>query len=156
MLLWGEEDLARRTTVDDSAIAANKRNIDRFNQARNDAVERVDELLQYAWRNHARQPDARQHSETAGAMIDLLSILSLKVFHMRVQVIRADADTAHRLRCAERLARLTEQRHDLAACLDRLLEAVREGRAYCKMYRQFKMYNDPSLNPQLYAERRTG
>jgi hypothetical protein len=164
-LLWDEEDLARRTTVSSDEIAANKRAIDGYNQARNDATERVDELLLVALglvdeesarsdapRSNA-SPGARLNSETAGSMIDRLSILALKVRAMRMQATREDADEAHRESARARLTRLEEQRADLAACLDALLADCLAGRAWFKVYRQFKMYNDPRFNPALVAER---
>lgn len=152
--LWAEEDLARRTRAADAEIAANKRNIDRFNQARNDAMERIDDALLRGLQQVARADGARLSSETAGAMIDRLSILSLKVFHMGLQTRRTDVDDAHRRTASQRVAQLVTQRHDLAACLDRLLDECVAGTGYFKIYRQFKMYNDPSLNPALVAERR--
>ena len=163
--LWAEEDLARRTTVNDAEIAANKRAIDGFNQARNDATERVDELLLIALGHvdaESARTDAprstvpagaRLNSETAGSMIDRMSILALKVDAMRQQSERRDVDEAHRESSRARLARLRQQRDDLAGCLDALLADARAGRAYFKVYRQFKMYNDPRLNPALVAER---
>ncbi|HEY4540824.1 MAG TPA: DUF4254 domain-containing protein [Noviherbaspirillum sp.] len=163
-LLWAEEDLARRTQVADSEIAANKRAIDGFNQARNDATERVDEYLLMALglvdAESARTASpvtrvsngARLNSETAGSMIDRMSILSLKIAAMRAQTERRDVDESHRASCAEKLRRLIEQREDLGGCLDALLEDTRAGRAYFKVYRQFKMYNDPKMNPVLVAE----
>lgn len=163
--LWAEEDLARRTTVADSEIAANKRAIDGFNQARNDAIERIDEILLLALglvdadsaRGDAPRSKAaagaRLNSETAGSMVDRLSILALKVHAMRAQSERADADDNHRSAAKARLARLQEQRGDLSACLAGLLAEAAAGRAYFKVYRQFKMYNDPSFNPALVAER---
>jgi hypothetical protein len=165
-LLWAEEDLARRTTVAAEAIAANKRAIDRFNQARNDATERVDELLLMALglvdEASARSaapvaraaPGARLNSETAGSMIDRLSIMALKIKAMHEQTVRADVDDAHREASRAKLARLAEQRADLAGCLDALLAETAAGKAYFKVYRQFKMYNDPALNPQLVNERK--
>ena len=164
-LLWAEEDLARRTQVADSEIAANKRAIDRYNQARNDATERIDELLLMGLglvdADSARTdspvsralPGARLNSETAGSMIDRLSILSLKIRAMREQVGRRDVDEDHRTLSRGRLAQLERQRGDLAACLDALLADAQAGRAYFKVYRQFKMYNDARFNPVLRAER---
>jgi Protein of unknown function (DUF4254) len=163
--LWAEEDLARRTRVSDAEIAANKRAIDGFNQARNDATERVDEILLV--RLGLVEPasigtdapratvagTARLNSETAGSMVDRLSILALKVQAMQAQTLRTDADAAHLAASRARLARLTEQRDDLAGCLDRLFADCRAGLAYFKVYRQFKMYNDPRFNPALVAER---
>ena len=151
-LLWEEEDLARRRQVSDSEIAGNKRAIDRYNQQRNDAIERIDENLLDLLVEIIARPDARLNSETPGAMIDRLSILSLKIHHMRLQTRRGDVDRAHVEECTAKLARLDEQRADLAACLDRLLAEAARGEACFKLYRQFKMYNDPRLNPALYGE----
>ncbi len=165
-LLWAEEDLARRTTVADAEIAANKRAIDGYNQARNDATERVDELLLVALglvdaasaRTDApvsRVPTgARLNSETAGSMIDRLSIMALKAHAMRAQTLRDDVDEAHRAASRVKLDRLLQQRQDLADCLDALLADAAAGRAYFKVYRQFKMYNDARFNPELVRERR--
>ena len=163
--LWAEEDLARRTTVGAAEIAANKRAIDGFNQARNDATERVDELLLIALglvdadsaRTDAPRatvpPGARLNSETAGSMVDRMSIMALKVHAMRQQTGRHDVDEAHRASSRIKLERLQQQRQDLAGCLDALLADAAAGRAYFKVYRQFKMYNDPRFNPVLVAER---
>ena len=151
--LWDEEDLARRTRAADAEIAANKRHIDRFNQARNDAMERIDDALLRATADWPRAADARLSSETAGAMIDRMSILSLKIHHMGLQTVRADVDDAHRESTRAKQAQLRLQRADLASCFDRLLDELRAGTGYFKIYRQFKMYNDPSLNPALVAER---
>jgi hypothetical protein len=151
-LLWDEEDLARRRNVPDSSIATNKRAIDGYNQKRNDAIERIDEHLLAALGE--AKPGARLNSETAGSMIDRLSILALKIFHMRAQTERADATPEHIATCREKLARLVEQRDDLQRCLGELLADCAAGRACFKVYRQFKMYNDPSLNPYLYGGER--
>jgi hypothetical protein len=164
-LLWAEEDLARRTTVAAADIAANKRAIDGYNQARNDATERVDELLLLALGlvdpESARTDapvsrvaaGARLNSETAGSIIDRMSIMALKVHAMRAQTLRTDVDDAHRSASAVKLARLQQQRQDLGHCLDALLADALAGRAYFKVYRQFKMYNDPSFNPELVKEK---
>jgi hypothetical protein len=163
--LWAEEDQARRTTVSGDEIAANKRAIDGFNQARNDATERVDEVLLMALglvdaasaRSDAPQTrvpaGARLNSETAGSMIDRLSIMALKIHAMRLQTQRADVDDAHLVASRAKLERLLQQRADLAACLDVLLADAAAGRAYFKVYRQFKMYNDARFNPVLVKER---
>ena len=151
-LLWDEEDLARRREVPDAEIAKNKRAIDGYNQKRNDAIERIDEHLLGLFSN--KNENAKLSSETPGAMADRLSILSLKVHHMRLQTLRSDVDSTHIETCVLKLHRLNEQRTDLASCLDRLLDECARGEARFKVYRQFKMYNDPALNPALYGERR--
>jgi Protein of unknown function (DUF4254) len=151
-LLWDEEDLARRRNVPDAEIAANKRAIDGYNQKRNDAMERIDEHLLGLLAD--RKPDAKLSSETPGAMTDRLSILSLKIHHMRLQTRRSDVDRAHLEACQQKLNRLNEQRTDLAACLDRLLAECARGESHFKVYRQFKMYNDAALNPAIYGELR--
>ena len=153
-LLWDEEDLARRRNVPDSEIAGNKRAIDGYNQKRNDAIERVDEQLLNLLSEKMKSATARLNSETPGAMIDRLSILSLKIRGMRLQTQRADVDRSHVEECTQKLNRLNEQRTDLAACLDRLLEECARGESRFKIYRQFKMYNDPKLNPAVYGEMR--
>jgi hypothetical protein len=150
--LWSEEDLARRRKAPDAEIAANKRAIDRFNQERNDAIESCDaELLEALQERMAGA--ARLSSETPGMMIDRLSILALKARAMRGQAERTDVDEAHRETCRARLERLLEQRDDLAGCLEELLADCAAGRARFKVFRQFKMYNDPTLNPRVYEER---
>ncbi len=162
--LWAEEDLARRTTVNDSEIALNKRAIDKFNQARNDATERVDEILLTelglvdAASAQTDSPvskapgNARLNSETAGSIIDRMSIMALKVHAMRLQTQRTDVDDAHRDSSQVKLDKLLQQRADLGDCLDTLIADTQDGRAYFKVYRQFKMYNDPRFNPALVAE----
>ena len=164
--LWAQEDLARRTQAPDAEIVANKRAIDLHNQARNDAIERIDEFLlsalglvdpatlASALPRATVAPGARLNSETAGSMLDRISILGLKIAAMREQARRTDVDDAHRRMCGERLQRLVQQRADLGACYDELLADARAGRAYFQVYRQFKMYNDPRLNPALMAEAR--
>jgi hypothetical protein len=167
-LLWAEEDQARRTTVAPAEIAANKRAIDGYNQARNDATERVDEILLLALglvdEASARSdapvsrvpPGARLNSETAGSMIDRLSIMALKARAMREQTARCDVDEAHRASSEVKLQRLLQQRDDLGSCLDALLDDAAAGRAYFKVYRQFKMYNDARFNPELVKEQSLG
>jgi len=154
-LLWREEDLARRRLAPDSDIAANKRAIDGFNQKRNDAIERIDEAILGALASVKRDPGARLNSETAGGMSDRLSILSLKIHNMRLQTLRTDVDAEHIATCRAKLDKLVEQRTDLASCLAALLADALAGRAYYKVYRQFKMYNDPKLNPQIYGEKKS-
>ncbi len=149
--LWAAEDQARRRDMPDAYIVQCKREIDRHNQQRNDAVERLDEALLQSLAGVTVARTARLHSETPGAIIDRLSILSLKIFHMGRQARRTDAGTEHLAACTTKLQRLIAQRVDLAACLAQLWNECQCGDAYFKLYRQFKMYNDPALNPWLQA-----
>jgi hypothetical protein len=147
--LWHREDEARNPLAPDHAIVQTKHEIDRLNQRRNDLVEQIDVALLALAPAH---PTAPLHSETPGLIIDRLSILALKIFHTAEEIHRPGATAAHRDRNRDRLAVLTEQRNDLAACLAELWLDVLAGRRRFKLYRQLKMYNDPSLNPVLYAK----
>ena len=150
--LWNEEDLARRKKVSDTEIAKNKRAIDSFNQKRNDYIEKIDNFI---FENIPYLIEARgkQNSETLGAMIDRLSILSLKIFHMSLQTLRDDVEKSHIEVCTNKLIILKKQRHDLCVCFDELLGDCQNGLRHIKLYRQFKMYNDPNLNPKMYSEK---
>lgn len=147
--LWGEEDLARRVDVSDSEIAKNKRAIDGFNQNRNDAIERIDEILLAVLTQVHLKAGAWLNSETLGSIVDRLSIVSLKIHHMGIQAAREDIDLALKESCTQKVSRLKEQRLDLASSFDHLLKGFEAGEAHYKIYRQFKMYNDPKLNPYL-------
>ena len=147
--LWHREDAARDPMAADQAIAAVKRAIDKLNQRRNDLTERIDAILLAA--AAAMSESAPLHSETPGLMIDRLSILELKHFHTAEQIERRDVSAEHRDRNRERLLVLNDQQEDLARCLAELWCEVMAGARRFKLYRQMKMYNDPSLNPVLYG-----
>ena len=153
--LWHEEDKARDPHATDELIAQVKRSIDKLNQQRNDAMEKVDEHILQALQARGVNPaqEASLHSESVGAIVDRLSILALKVFHMHEQTERTDTDQAHLDSCAAKLQVLREQQQDLAQCLGELHDGLLSGQRRFKVYRQMKMYNDPSLNPVLYKNK---
>jgi hypothetical protein len=150
--LWHEEDLARRLKVSDTEIANNKRCIDKYNQQRNDYIERIDTFILEKI-IHLNEFKGKQNSETLGSMIDRLSILSLKIFHMALQTKRKDVEQSHLKVCSEKLKTLVKQREDLCICFDELMMDCQNGARYFKQYKQFKMYNDPNLNPEIYNEK---
>lgn len=154
--LWHEEDIARRDDLPAERIKEAKRNIDRFNQARNNAMEQIDDwiLTKLQETGVVATENVLLHSETPGMMIDRLSIMALKEYHMIEQAARVDASAEHRAKCSARVAVLKEQLGDLGDALRSLLADLSAGRRRLKVYRQFKMYNDPTLNPQLYAANR--
>ena len=153
-LLWHEEDKARRTDVEDASIAMVKRAIDRYNQERNDLIEKLDEQI-LAWieeRTPTKVTEAT-NSETPGSIVDRISILSLKIYHMAEDTERTDITEEHLKRSLIKLEMLKIQRHDLYAALSTLFDDYLAGRKMMKLYRQFKMYNDPTLNPEIYRRR---
>jgi hypothetical protein len=152
--LWHTEDEARTPGATDAQIVDVKRRIDSTNQTRNDLAEQVDALLlEVLAESCLPAENAPLNSESPGLMIDRLSILSLKIYHTREQAERTDAPEGHVERNLARLAILEEQRADLAASLDALWKETMAGTRRFKLYRQLKMYNDPSLNPAIYNNR---
>jgi len=149
--LWHEEDIARRTDLSAEVICGAKRNIDRYNQRRNDAMEQIDDFILQWINSLGIHSSLLLHSETPGMIIDRLSIMALKEFHMLEEVTRSGVSEVHRDKCTARVRILQEQQSDLAISLNSLLEDLTSGHKHFKVYRQLKMYNDPSLNPQLYS-----
>jgi len=152
--LWHIEDEARTPGASDADLAGVKRRIDTTNQLRNDLAEDLDRaLLEWLAARHLPDCDAPLNSESPGLIIDRLSILALKIYHTHDEAGRTSAPTGHAERNRDRLAILVEQRADLARCLDALWRDTLSGARRFKLYRQLKMYNDPSLNPAIYGNR---
>ena len=150
---WHLEDIIRDPQIDPVAALALKRRIDRSNQDRTDLVEEIDTYFREKFKDVSVLPDATLNTESPAWAIDRLSILALKISHMREQVMRTDASAEHRARCQGKLDVLLEQREDLSTAIAQLLDDIAAGRKYMKVYRQMKMYNDPSTNPVLYGNK---
>ena len=151
-LLWHEEDIARSPDVGDAKIAEVKRNIDSHNQNRNDWIEKIDDWLTEQLDMHGLVPEknAPMNTETPGSVIDRLSIMALRIYHMEEQRDRDDASGEHREKAEQKLAVCMMQLDELAAALEHLLAKIQDGKVRHRTYRQFKMYNDPTMNPYLY------
>ena len=149
---WHLEDIIRDPHINPVDALALKRRIDRSNQDRTDLVEEIDSYFRRLYSDVAPLPDARLNTESPAWAIDRLSILALKIWHMKEQTERKDADAEHIARCQAKLDVLMEQQIDLSTAIDQLLEDITKGRKYMKVYRQMKMYNDPATNPILYKK----
>ena len=147
---WHYEDIIRDPHIDPIEALNLKRRIDRSNQDRTDLVEEIDSYFRQYYSEVTPLPDARLNTESPAWAVDRLSILALKIYHMQEQVDRKDASAEHIGRCKAKLDVLLEQQKDLSLAIDQLLEDIEAGRKYMKVYRQMKMYNDPSTNPILY------
>ncbi len=152
-LLWHEEDIARSRDVSDAKIAEVKRNIDRFNQARNDWIEKIDDWITANLEEKSIQSlaGAKLNTETPGSAMDRLSIMALRIYHLDEQLARQDSDQQHLEKVSKRLVICRLQQKDLAQSLDELLLDIYSGVKRHRTYRQMKMYNDPTLNPYLYG-----
>ena len=151
---WHLEDIIRDPQIDPVEALKIKRRIDRSNQERTDMVEYIDSYLLDKYREVVPAADARLNTETPAWAIDRLSILALKIYHMRVETLREDVGEAHREACRKKLDVLLTQQVDLSRAIEELIEDIEAGRKYMKTYKQMKMYNDPALNPVLYAQKK--
>lgn len=151
-LLWHEEDIARCPNAADSKIAEVKRAIDQYNQSRNDWIEKIDDAIteMTVANGVAPRTDAPMNTETPGSAIDRLSIMSLRLYHLNEQLERTNITAEHRASVEQKIAVCQVQQRDLAAALQSLLNDIAAGEKRHNTYRQFKMYNDPTLNPYLY------
>ena len=151
---WHLEDIIRDPQIDPVEALAIKRRIDKSNQDRTDMVEYVDSYLLDKYKEIVPAADARLNTETPAWAIDRLSILALKIYHMAVETAREDVSEEHRAACGKKLDVLRTQQVDLSRAIEELIEDIEAGRKYMKTYKQMKMYNDPALNPVLYAQKK--
>ena len=149
---WHFEDIIRDPQIDPAEALLLKRRIDKSNQDRTDLVEQIDSYFREVYKDVKVQDDARINTESPAWAVDRLSILALKIYHMKEQVNRPEASAEHKAKCQAKLNVLLEQ-VDLSTAIDQLLEDIEAGRKYMKVYRQMKMYNDPSTNPVLYNQK---
>ncbi len=147
---WHMEDIVRNPTIDPEEGLQWKRRIDASNQERTDVVEYIDSYFLEEYKNVNPLSNAKINSESPAWVVDRLSILALKVFHMREETQRPEASEEHTKNCTEKLNILLNQQIDLSISLDELIMDIENGVKYMKVYKQMKMYNDPSLNPVLY------
>jgi hypothetical protein len=150
---WHLEDIIRDPHIDPSDALGLKRRIDRSNQDRTDLVEDIDSYFRQLYSEVNPLPGARLNTESPAWAVDRLSILALKIWHMQEQADRKDASAEHIEKCKSKLQVLLEQQKDLSLAIDQLLEDIEQGKKYMKVYRQMKMYNDPSTNPVLYSKK---
>ena len=151
---WHLEDIIRDPQIDPVTALQIKRRIDKSNQERTDMVEYIDSYFLDKFKDVKPAPDAQINTESPAWAIDRLSILALKIYHMGIEAARKDAEQAHVDACAKKLAVLNEQHADLSTAIQQLIEDIEAGRKYMKVYKQMKMYNDPALNPVLYASKK--
>ena len=150
---WHFEDIIRDPHIDPVEALALKRRIDKSNQDRTDLVELIDSYFLDKYKDVCSLEDATINTESPAWAIDRLSILALKIVHMQQEVDRTDTAPEHHQQCLTKLNILLEQNKDLCTAIDQLLADLEAGRKYMKVYKQMKMYNDPALNPVLYAKK---
>lgn len=150
---WHLEDIIRREDIDPVEALKLKRRIDASNQERTDMVEYIDSYFLERYKDVTPQAGARINTESPAWAIDRLSILALKIYHMRQEALRTDVTPRHTEACRAKLAVLEQQRADLSTAIEELLADIAAGEKYMKVYKQMKMYNDPALNPVLYAKK---
>ena len=148
------EDIIRDPEINPAEALTLKRRIDKSNQDRTDLVERIDSYFLTLYKNVSIQSNATINTESPAWAIDRLSILALKIYHMREQAERTDASAEHLERCKSKLQVLLEQQKDLSSAIDTLLDDIEHGRKYMKVYKQMKMYNDADTNPILYGKKK--
>jgi hypothetical protein len=147
---WHLEDLIRKPDIDPAEALQIKRRIDKSNQERTDTVEKMDDFFLEAFENVQYAADARMNSETPAWLLDRMSILMLKIYHMKEQTERKAVTAQHLSKCRDKLTILEEQKEDMRSAYNELIQDIRAGKRRFKVYRQMKMYNDSSLNPMLY------
>ena len=150
---WHFEDIIRDPNIDPAEALILKRRIDRSNQDRTDLVQQIDSYFRQVYSEVKPLPEATINTESPAWAVDRLSILALKIWHMREQAERQDASAEHRQKCQQKLDVLLEQQVDLGTAINQLLDDIQAGRKYMKVYRQMKMYNDPATNPILYQKK---
>ena len=149
---WHYEDIIRDPDIDPNEGMSLKRLIDRSNQNRTEMVEYIDSYFLKLYSNVSPKPDAKVNTESPAWALDRLSILILKIYHMKEESLRKDVSEQHRNTCNEKLQVLLEQQKDLSESIDQLLEDLSKGEKKMKVYKQMKMYNDETLNPVLYKK----
>ena len=150
---WHLEDLIRDPNIDPVEALALKRRIDKSNQDRTDIVEMIDGYYLLLFQRVEHKENATLNTESPAWAIDRLSILQLKIYHMKVEVERTDVSEEHKAKCQAKLDVLLEQNTDLCTAIDQLMECYKTGEKVMKVYKQMKMYNDPALNPVLYGQK---
>lgn len=150
---WHFEDIIRDPQIDPAEALVLKRRIDKSNQDRTDLVEMIDSYFLDTYKDVKVLDDATINTESPAWAVDRLSILALKIYHMKEQTERSDASEEHLAQCQKKLNVLLEQQVDLSTAIDQLIADIEAGRKYMKVYKQMKMYNDPSTNPILYGKK---